>query len=192
LFEYPDGTWAGRLGRGREIITAEKQSAETLIDFLKFYREVSPLPLSELEELYTRTFDLNPVCALELGYHLFGENYKRGELLASLRVAEADCEMDAGSQLPDYLPVLLRLIVRLKQDDLRRSLIGECILPALGKMKEALFEGANPYAHLVEATRNALALEAPEAEARPEAEGWERAAELSRLYQISRGSALKF
>ncbi len=37
------------------------------------------------EELYTRTFDLNPVCALEIGWHLFGEDYERGAFLVRMR-----------------------------------------------------------------------------------------------------------
>ena len=55
---------------------------------------------------HTRTFDLNPVCTLEVGYHLFCENYKRGEFLANLRATEAPFELGQEFQLPDYLPVL--------------------------------------------------------------------------------------
>ena len=35
----------------------------------------------QIQELYTRTFDINPVCTLEIGWHIFGEDYARGALL---------------------------------------------------------------------------------------------------------------
>src|SRR5262249_35690032 len=50
-----------------------------------FGERIAGLAAEDLEELYTRTFDLNPVCSLEVGWHLFGENYSRGEFLVRMR-----------------------------------------------------------------------------------------------------------
>ena len=36
--------------------------------------------LWQIEETFTRTFDVNPACALEVGWHLFGEEYARGHV----------------------------------------------------------------------------------------------------------------
>ena len=75
LLDYPGSDWPGKMS----------VCADAANDFCRVVEKVS---LSDLQELYTRTFDLNPVCALEVGYHLFGENYKRGEFLANLRVMD--------------------------------------------------------------------------------------------------------
>src|SRR5215467_5604666 len=133
LLEYPETTWDSKLADcpGDDLLT-------------EFRAGVAALSLSHLQELYARTFDLNPACALEVGYHLFGENYKRGEFLANLRETEAPFELGQAQQLPDYLPVLLRLLPKLDDLELRSSLIVECLIPAIEKMFTPLKETDNP------------------------------------------------
>ena len=41
--------------------------------------------LWEVEEAFTQTFDVNPACALDIGWHLFGEEYARGMFLVRMR-----------------------------------------------------------------------------------------------------------
>jgi nitrate reductase delta subunit len=127
-------------------------------DLREFIVCVERLELAELQELYTRTFDLNPACALEAGYHLFGENYKRGEFLAHLRETEAPFDLGQENQLPDYLPVLLRLLTKL-DDDLRSSLISECLIPAIEKMLATFKDATNPYRFLLAVVRKRLQTE---------------------------------
>jgi nitrate reductase assembly molybdenum cofactor insertion protein NarJ len=87
--------------------------------------------------------------------------------------------------LPDYLPVLLRLVVRLTDEEIRSSLISECILPALAKMIEELSKSANPYGDLLKSIRGALKFEAPEIQTPALPAGWERAESMPELYRIS-------
>ena len=140
LFEYPAADWK----------VATYADLDPSDSFTSFLNGVDHISLSELQELYTRTFDLNPVCALEIGYHLFGENYKRGEFLANLRQTEAPFDLGQDRQLPDYLPVLLRLIAKLQDEELRSALITKCLVPALEKMIKAVNGGENPYRYLLE------------------------------------------
>ena len=154
LLEYPNEHWVTRVDFARVI-------GKDCVAFARFVAAVAALPLSDLQELYTRTFDLNPVCALEVGYHLFGENYKRGEFLANLRETEAPFDLGQQQQLPDYLPVLLRLLESLEDQELRTSLIAECLIPAIEKMLASLKEGENPYRLLLDAVRATLQSEVP-------------------------------
>lgn len=150
LLEYPNSNWKSR-------VTA-CAGGDAVIEFQS---EVNSLSLSDLQELYTRTFDLNPVCALEIGYHLFGENYKRGVFLANLRRTEEPFDLGQEHQLPDYLPVLLRLLTRLGDEELCTALISECMIPAIEKMLRALAETDNPYRLLLQAVRTTLQSEVP-------------------------------
>lgn len=150
LLDYPDASWSAK--------TSVCAGHDSLTEFLL---SVESLPLPDLQELYTRTFDLNPVCALEIGYHLFGENYKRGEFLANLRETEAPFDLGQQHQLPDYLPVLLRLLTKLEHDELRSSLISECLVPALNKMLTSVKDTENPYRFLLDAVRTVLQTEVP-------------------------------
>jgi nitrate reductase delta subunit len=160
LLEYPSSDLNLRVERAKQWLTI--QEPEVAVQFLSFRRRIRAFPVDKLQELYTQTFDLNPVCTLDIGYHVFGENYKRGELLAKLRETEAPFELGQENQLPDHLPVLLRLLGKLEDEELRLALIGEILIPALARMLDALSQTENPYRDLIEVISNALENELPE------------------------------
>ena len=153
LLDYPNDRWTA-------LVESVRGFANDSDSFAKFIAAVDSLSLCELQELYTRTFDLSPVCALEIGYHLFGENYKRGVFLANLRETESPFDLGQEHQLPDYLPVLLRLLTKLDHVELRGALIVDCMIPALEKMLKTLSQGENPYRHLIAAVNESLKSEA--------------------------------
>ncbi len=156
LLEYPGEAWRTTLKLCEAWLEGEAAA-----QLAQFAERAAKLSLEEMQEIYTQTFDLNPVATLEIGYHLFGENYKRGLFLAQLRETEAQYELDERRQLPDYLPTLLRLLTRLDDRELREDLIAECLLPAIGKMKTALRSKENLYAPLIETVEARLKAEAP-------------------------------
>jgi nitrate reductase molybdenum cofactor assembly chaperone len=149
IVEYPTSDSPLSLAERDVLLHCESQLFVN--DVIRFIHDSEALSLCERQELYARTFDLNPACALEIGYHLFGENYKRGVFLANLRQTEEPFAVGQANQLPDYLPVLLRLLVKLDEQELRASLIAECLLPALEKMLKAFGESENPYRYLLKA-----------------------------------------
>ncbi len=158
--EYPGEDWNTRLERCKQWLTI--QEPDVAVQFIRFRRKVKDLSIEKLQELYTQTFDLNPVCTLDIGYHVFGESYKRGELLAKLHETEEAFELGQANQLPDHLPVLLRLLTKLEDAELRLALISEILIPALAKMLDALSQTDNPYRDLIEVISNALKNEVPE------------------------------
>ena len=116
-----------------------------------------------MQELYIQTFEFNPACTLEMGWHLFGENYERGEFLVRMRQELRRYGIRESSELPDHLTHLLRLIARMEHEDAAR-LAGEFLLPALGKMQLA---EDNPYKPLVEGIKQKLTADFPDAPHRP-------------------------
>lgn len=102
----------------------------------------------DLQEAYARVFDLNPESSLEIGWQLFGETYKRGQFLAMMRFHLREHGIDPGSNLPDHLPALLELTMKLESQD-ALDLVDDCILPALEKIIPAVKEG--PYLHVLQA-----------------------------------------
>jgi nitrate reductase delta subunit len=160
LIEYPDGDWSARLAACRPRLEAER--ADSLSGLIGFLTEVDGLSLHALQELYTDTFDLNPVCTLDAGYHLFGEDYKRGLLLANLRETESAYQLGQNAQLPDHLPVLLRLIDKLDDAEVRDDLIRLVLLPAVEKMARVLDQTTNPYRRVIGVIAAELLLEVPD------------------------------
>jgi nitrate reductase delta subunit len=107
------------------------------------------LSLEALEELYTVTFDMQPVCYPYVGYQLFGESYKRGAFMAQLNEAYHSHGYSAGQELPDHVSVILRFLglsSTARGDDFGRALLVEGLTPALEKMLKAFDpQSANPY-----------------------------------------------
>lgn len=159
LLEYPSERWPS-LRVDAEAHFSNRATAATE-NVLAFCRMASEIPLYLLQERYTMTFDLNPVCALEIGHYLFGEDYKRGLFLANLRETEAPYELGQAHQLPDFLPVLLRLLPALDDRELKSSLILECMLPAAGQMVRVLENTEIPYKFLLNAAYHTLLEEEP-------------------------------
>ena len=66
--------------------------------------------LHEVEESFTRTFDVNPTCALEVGWHLFGEEYARGMFLVRMREELRKYGLAESAELPDHLCHVLAVV----------------------------------------------------------------------------------
>ena len=132
LFTYPD---VGLGGRVREVQAfLDKTCAHAAAGLKEFTEFASRASLVELEELYTRSFDVQAVTTLDLGYVLFGDDYKRGELLVNLSEEHRQAGVACGTELPDHLPNVLRLIDAMQKPELREELIEKIVGPALRKI----------------------------------------------------------
>ena len=85
-------------------------------------------------ELHTRTFDVQAITSLDIGYTLFGEDYKRGALLANLSAEHTRAGNDCGAELGDHLTNVLRLLPKLADAALRDELVRVLVGPALQEM----------------------------------------------------------
>ncbi len=131
----------------------------------QFAEAVRPLSPHEVQELFIQTFDLSPVCSLEMGWHLFGENYDRGLLLVKMRQQLRAHGIPETTELPDHLTNALRLLPRMERE--AGAYFAEAIvLPALEKMLEAIRGKSNPYEHVLEAVRLAVRADFPQLPAR--------------------------
>ncbi len=109
-------------------------SSEIKNIYRNFISLVSELSIEKTEELYIRTFDVQAVTTLDVGYVLFGDDYKRGELLVNLTKEHKKYNNNCGTELADFLPNLLHLIPKIDQEDLLVDLVGYILTPALHKM----------------------------------------------------------
>jgi nitrate reductase delta subunit len=134
LFLYPD---ADGLPRVRVAAAA----VDGLGAFADRIRVGTP---EEHEERFTHTFDIKPVASLEVGWHLYGEDYSRGAFLVQLRGLMREHGVPEGGELPDHLTNVLRVAGRLppaQAGDLARGFV----LPAVAKMLRAFEENDNDY-----------------------------------------------
>jgi nitrate reductase assembly molybdenum cofactor insertion protein NarJ len=139
LFDYPRRdypTWVGsvyHLLAGRYVTAAAEINA--------FARALptkgDPLTreaLDEVQEIFTRTFDVQSITTLGVGYVMFGDDYKRGVMLVNLSREHEKAGIDCGSELPDHLPNVLRLMARWEDRELAAEFATEVLHPALERM----------------------------------------------------------
>lgn len=132
LFVYPDESLLYDVESASEYLNESYPNAA--IPFQEFYHFSKSTTLIKWQEIYTRTFDVQAITTLDLGYVLFGEDYKRGELLVNLSKEHKNVKNDCGTELADHLPNVLRLLTKLTDDDLKTDLIYLIIKPALLKI----------------------------------------------------------
>lgn len=150
LLDYPT---AGLFQQAKAcaILTAEASPEATSL-LRHFCDLVEQAPLPRLEEIYTSTFDLQVVCYPYVGYHLFGESYKRGMFMAQLNQGYRERGFSAGNELPDHVAVVLRFLASATDDDFSRALLCEGLIPAVDKMGGAFDDPSrNPYAGVIRA-----------------------------------------
>ena len=102
------------------------------------------------EELYIQTFDLNKLCTLDLGWHLFGEDYNRGLFLVKLRKEMQRLGIPESAELPDHLTHVLAILGRMDHAA-AADFATSCVIPAVKKLGEGLkAKKGNPYTAVVE------------------------------------------
>lgn len=109
----------------------------------------------KLEEVFTATFDVNPACALEVGWHLFGEEYARGMFLVRMREELRKYGLPESAELPDHLSHVLAVVAAMPGDE-RARFVTACVQPAVEKMNEALAKKQTPYRHVVSALAHVI------------------------------------
>jgi nitrate reductase assembly molybdenum cofactor insertion protein NarJ len=128
LFDFPGPEFAAR-GRALSGLLRENYPAAAVE--VEHFLDAIPDRTLDLQELHTRTFDVQSLTTLDIGYVLFGDDYKRGALLSNLNQEHRRAENDCRGELADHLPNLLRLIPKLKDQNLLDELVRQILVPAL-------------------------------------------------------------
>ncbi|MEK7264078.1 MAG: molecular chaperone TorD family protein [Bacteroidota bacterium] len=158
MFSYPDYRYREILKESHEVLNTffikkerkQSGSAETKVQVELFFQQVQKFSDTDFEELYTRTFDINPVANLELGWHLYGETYERGTFLVMMRDFLRRCNIEESTELPDHLTHVLLVLGRMEKEE-ADFLAEKYVLPSLIKISESFKEKEteNPYQHLL-------------------------------------------
>lgn len=142
--------------RWHEAVECARRESPSIAEPLAaFFAALDPLSPEQREELYTRTFDINPVCSLEIGWQLFGEEYHRGALLVRLRGELRRHGIEESTELPDHLMHVLSLLDRMDAAE-ASSFAHCCVIPAVDKMLAAFADQDNPYGNLLLAVARLL------------------------------------
>ncbi|MEK6781948.1 MAG: hypothetical protein AABY93_09585 [Bacteroidota bacterium] len=132
LTDFPQEGFAEKVNEIQLILDGQyPELASVLEPFAEF---VSFASLDDIQELHTRTFEVQAITTLDLGYLLFGDDYKRAELLVNLSREHTTVGNDCGYELADHLPNVIRLISKMTDEEIKKELVEKLICPGLRKM----------------------------------------------------------
>lgn len=138
-----------------ELVAAARQCAPgAQREMSRFFRYLGATPWARVREEYVETFDLQRRCSLYLTFFTHGDTRRRGQELLRLKwlYRAAGLELE-GSELPDYLPVMLEFAAL--APDAGRELLQEH-RPGLELLWLRLNELESPYACLLQLIRRSL------------------------------------
>ena len=164
---YPDDTYREHLARCAALLRETDSEAARRIEH--FTEHIHGLSVVRLQELFTQTFDLSPLCSLEVGWQLYGEEYARGNFMVAMRSLLRDHDIPESSELPDHLTHVLPLLDRLEPDE-QTEFIQQYVSPALTKMLKSFDGNDSPYEDVMRAIEDLLT-HTPHAEATEVAHG---------------------
>lgn len=142
LLQYPGTELRGCVADSRDATAPAQPEAAAALD--SFDARTRDLSEGELQELYTRTFDTNPATALEVGWHLFGEQYERGAFLVRMRGDMRRFDLKESTELPDHLSHVLAVLGRMDGEEADAFATTQ-VLPALARMREGVKSLESPY-----------------------------------------------
>lgn len=128
LFDFPQAEF---VVRGQELLGFLRKNYPNAADEVGHFLDGIAKKTLDQQELYTRTFDVQSITTLDIGYVLFGDDYKRAELLSNLTREHKQVENDCRGELADHLPNVLRLMPLLSDSGLVNELVSEILVPAL-------------------------------------------------------------
>lgn len=147
LFDYPTEKYFSQASECMELIREQQPDAvEVFEPFLDYVRGMS---ISGLEESFSYMFDLSPVCTLEIGWHLFGEDYRRGQYMAKMRRELVIAGIEETHELPDHLTHSLLLLDAMSPQD-SEYFASACVIPGMEKMVEGFEKQESAYKNLVD------------------------------------------
>lgn len=132
LFFYPEADFVDRIVEVQAQL--DSRYPEAAKELQPFTAQVSTFTLAEIQELFTRSFDVQSLTTLDIGYVLFGDDYKRGEMLSNLCREFNRLGIDCGYELADHLPNLLKLMACLEEGELLEELVSQVLIPAIAHM----------------------------------------------------------
>lgn len=149
VLEYPDGETSSLAAGAADRLTGHPAELDAALRSLAAWLAATPRGM--VEERYTALFDLDPICTLDIGYHVFGDTYPRGAFIAGLAGELRARGLDKGQDLPDYLPTLLRLLARIEPIEDAGLLLEVGMRPGLEKIAAALSDSQDPWSQVLRA-----------------------------------------
>jgi nitrate reductase assembly molybdenum cofactor insertion protein NarJ len=132
LFKYPDKDIITTVAKIQDFLN--KNYPDAGAEFKRFSEFIANSTYAQVEEIFQKTFHIQAICFLDIGYVIFAEDYKRGEFLVNMKAEQDKYNNNCDGELADNLPYVLRLLPMHKDEAFVNELVVMALIPALEKM----------------------------------------------------------
>jgi len=132
ILDFPEKDYIERVTALQKFLDANNPDAAEWMT--PFTTNIALMKTIQHEELFIRSFDVQAVTTLDVGYVMFGDDYKRGQVLVNLNREHREVGNECGTELSDNLANVLRLLPLMQNDAIRQELVQRIVAPALKKM----------------------------------------------------------
>ncbi len=147
LFQYPYEGFDKTVYKISTELKKKYSETESVLEvFVDFTKKTS---YTEMQEHFMRTFEIKALCNLDVGFVLFGEDYKRGKFLVKIQQEHKKAGNDCGTELGDYLPNMLKLLPKIEDEKFAGELAYTLMIPAVKQMIMIFLDLKNPYLKLL-------------------------------------------
>lgn len=157
LLEYPREDIRQKIDEAIILMSgySNKYPPEIVESLQEFLKGVSDMSLDDLQGIYSYTFEMSSDFTLDLGHHIL-DGFKRAEYLVHIKTMyrnnEFPFDVFSRGELPDHLPLVLRFLGFVQNEDLKKDFMRDFIIKALEKLNKNFSKTqANPYSHLINA-----------------------------------------
>lgn len=128
---------------------------EVMEELKSFQKEIEEIPLDDIQGVYSYTFELTTEYTLDMGSHIY-DGFKRSNQLATIKSMYKSSgfpyEEAAKGELPDHLPVVLKFLGFLSDEDLKKNFRETFLILAMEKLVKNFDKNRkNMYSHLITA-----------------------------------------
>jgi len=136
ILDYPNDLLINNIKHIILLINQNKSiSKNEIISPIKNFLDViSKKNISEIQEIYIKSFEIQSIVTLNIGYLIYGDDYKRAELLINLNNEYKKNNIKCENDLSDYLPNILIFLSKCKNMALINEFISNFLMPALKVM----------------------------------------------------------
>lgn len=131
LFEYPGESYYSHL---KGLISDMSSQYPDASKELEAFSKLLPTDIYKLQEIYTKSFEVQAVTSLEIGYLLYGDDYTRGDVMVGLNQEHRAVGNDLGTELSDHLSNVLRLLPKMQDKTVVHDLVTMMVAPAVEVM----------------------------------------------------------
>jgi nitrate reductase assembly molybdenum cofactor insertion protein NarJ len=132
LFRYPVKGYHDRVNQCMSLLLSRYPDAAN--EMQRFVDYINSKSLEDIEEVFGKTFHIQAICYLDIGYVIFGEDYKRGEFLVHMKQEQQKANNDCGEELADNLANVLELMTKTEDLEFLDELAVKVLMPALNTM----------------------------------------------------------